>query len=140
MKGATMLMALYNLGVIPSFSRPRVSDDNPYSESLFKTLKYTGGYPKYFNNIEHAREWVENFVHWYNTEHRHSGINYVTPDQRYKGLDIAILKKRNLTYEKAKMKNPLRWSQKHKHWNYEKAVYLNPANYSIKSKKTVKID
>ena len=135
MKGSTMLMTLYNLGVIPSFSRPRVSDDNPYSESLFKTLKYTGGYPKYFNDIEHARKWVEDFVVWYNTEHRHSGINYVTPDQRYNGLDIAILEKRNLTYKNAKIKNPLRWSLNHKYWNYEKEVYLNPDNYSIVCKK-----
>ena len=109
MKGYTMLMTLYNLGVIPSFSRPRVSDDNPYSESLFKTLKYTGSYPRFFNDIEDARKWVKEFVEWYNTEHRHSGINYVTPDQRYYGLDIAILEKRKKTYEEARIKNPLRW-------------------------------
>ncbi|MCK5493609.1 MAG: IS3 family transposase [Candidatus Omnitrophica bacterium] len=135
MKGSTMLMTLYNLGVIPSFSRPRVSDDNPYSESLFKTLKYTEDYPKYFSDIEHARKWVENFVEWYNTKHRHSGINYVTPDQRYNGLDIAILEKRNTTYANAKIKNPLRWSLNHKYWNYEYEVYLNPTNYSIACKK-----
>ena len=125
MKGSTMLMTLYNLGVIPSFSRPRVSDDNPYSESLFKTLKYTGGYPKFFKDIDHARKWVKEFVEWYNSTHRHSGINYVTPDQRYYGFDIAILEKRNKTYEEAKIKNPLRWSSKLKNWNYEKEVFLN---------------
>ena len=138
MKGSTMLLTLYKLGVIPSFSRPRVSDDNPYSESLFKTLKYTGGYPKYFNDIEHARKWVETFVEWYNTKHKHSGINYVTPDQRYNGLDIAILKKRNKTYAEAKNKNPLRWSKNHKIWKYEKEVYLSPSNNSILEKKTNK--
>ncbi|MGH9439914.1 MAG: IS3 family transposase, partial [Terriglobia bacterium] len=83
MKGATMLMTLYALGVIPSFSRPRVSDDNPYSEALFKTLKYTAGYPKYFRDLTHAREWMASFVNWYNTEHLHSGIGYVTPQQRH---------------------------------------------------------
>lgn len=138
MKGSTMLMTLYNLGVIPSFSRPRVSDDNPYSESLFKTLKYIGGYPKFFKDIEHAKQWVKKFVEWYNTIHRHSGINYVTPNQRYYGQDIAILEKRYKTYEEAKRKNPLRWSSNQKKWNYEKEVYLNSYKYAILKKECKK--
>jgi transposase InsO family protein len=62
MKGATMLMTAYNLGVIPSYSRPRVSNDNPFIESLFKTLKYTAEYPGQFKNIDEARIWMANFL------------------------------------------------------------------------------
>jgi putative transposase len=88
----------YNLGIIPSFSRPRVHDDNPYSESLFKTLKYTAGYPKYFRTLNQAREWMARFVDWYNNEHLHSGIGYVTPQQRHDGSARVILEKRKSNF------------------------------------------
>ena len=126
MKGASMLMTLYRLGVIPSFSRPRVHDDNPYSESLFKTLKYTAGYPKYFLNLEHAREWMARFVDWYNNEHLHSAIGYVTPQQRHTGDSKAILESRNRTFENAYRKHPERWSRKPKRWSAPEIVFLNP--------------
>jgi putative transposase len=126
MKGATMLMTLYYLGIIPSFSRPRVHDDNPYSESLFKTLKYTAGYPKYFRNLDQAREWMARFVDWYNNEHLHSGIGYVTPQQRHDGSAQVILEIRNRTFEKANRKHPERWSRKLKLWVAPETVYLNP--------------
>jgi transposase InsO family protein len=102
MKGATMLATLQNLGVVPSFSRPKVSDDNPFSESLFKTLKYRPSYPDgAFASISVARIWVERFVSWYNNEHRHSEINFVTPAQKYRGEDFEILQKRvQLNYMK----------------------------------------
>lgn len=110
-KGATLLATLERLGIAPSFSRPRVSDDNPYSESLFKTLKYRPSYPESaFSGIEPAREWVSRFVRWYNTEHLHSAIRFVTPSSRHQGLDKAILQQRRVVYEKAKRLNPLRWS------------------------------
>lgn len=125
MKSANMLATLFFLGVIPSFSRPRVSNDNPYSESLFKTLKYTAGYPGYFRKLEDARNWMEKFENWYNYEHRHSMINYVTPMQRHNGEDKNILEIRKETYEKAKMKNPERWSKHCKNWEYKEKVYLN---------------
>ena len=84
MKGAMMLVTLQRLGVIPSFSRPRVSDDNPYSESLFKTLKYCPKYPsKPFSSIEGAMKWVSEFVDWYNNHHLHSGIKFVTPASKH---------------------------------------------------------
>ncbi len=84
MKGATMLATLQKLGVVPSFSRPSVSDDNPYSESLFRTLKYTPAYPsKPFDDLVSVRKWVHEFVQWYNEEHRHSLIQYVTPSERH---------------------------------------------------------
>ncbi len=128
MKGATMLATLQNLGVVPSFSRPRVSNDNPYSESLFKTLKYNSGYPKSFNSIEEAKEWVDNFVNWYNNQHRHSGIKFVTPMQRHLGEDKEILKKRDKTYKKAQKKHPERWTCNTRNWNRIEEVYLNPDN------------
>jgi len=128
MKGATMLATLQGLGVVPSFSRPSVSNDNPYSESLFKTLKYSAGYPRVFNSTEDAREWIYNFVNWYNNEHRHSGIKFVTPMQRYNGIDKELLEKRKRTYEKARKSNPERWSKKIRNWDWIEDIYLNPEN------------
>ncbi|MBB1437047.1 transposase, partial [Pseudoalteromonas sp. SG43-6] len=96
-----------------SFSRPSVSNDNPYSESLFKTLKYRSDYPeKPFEDISAAREWVAGFVDWYNNEHLHSGIKFVTPNQRHLGLDKEILAKRQQVNDAARLNNPGRWSGK----------------------------
>ncbi len=127
MKGATMLATLQKLGIIPSFSRPSVSDDNPYSESLFRTLKYTPAYPaKPFESIEAARQWVHQFVRWYNGEHRHSAIQYVTPNQRHEGLDTSLLSARKVVYEEAKKRNPARWSGDTRNWECVACVWLNP--------------
>jgi transposase InsO family protein len=127
MKGLTMLTTLQRLGIIPSFSRPSVSDDNPYSESLFRTLKYTPAYPsKPFESIDHAREWVLKFVTWYNNEHRHSGLNFVTPTQKHQRADVAILQQRKILYEEAKMRHPSRWSKSTRHWAPIEEVWLNP--------------
>lgn len=129
MKGATMLATMQKLGVVPSFSRPSVSNDNPYSESLFKTLKYTPSYPsKPFESLEEARHWVATFVQWYNHSHRHSGIKYVTPVQRHQGEDIAILIQRKRVYEEAKNQHPERWSGETRNWDHESQVRLNPVN------------
>ena len=126
MKGATMLATLQRLGVVPSFSRPRVSDDNPYSESLFKTLKYCPEYPsKPFTSNEAASKWVAEFVDWYNNEHLHSGIKFVTPASRHEGRDNDILAKRKEIYEQAKIKNPNRWSRGIRNWNKIEEVFLN---------------
>ena len=117
MKSATMLAKLQDLGVMPSFSRPSVSDDNPYSESLFRTLKYRPEYPeKPFADLYEAREWANNFVNWYNTEHLHSGINFVTPEDRHNGRDTEILINRHSVYQEAKLKHPERWSVKTRNW------------------------
>lgn len=127
MKGCTMLATLQNLGVMPSFSRPSVSDDNPFSESNFKTLKYCPFYPKKpFASIEEAREWVLKFVLWYNHVHQHSGINFVTPSTRHEGLDSIVLEKRSHLYEVARQRNPNRWSKKTRNWSVAGEVYLNP--------------
>jgi putative transposase len=80
MKGATMLATLQWLGIVPSFSRPRISDDNAFSEALFSTVKGRPEYPtKPFESLEAAGDWVEEFVRWYNHEHLHSAIRFVTP-------------------------------------------------------------
>jgi transposase InsO family protein len=127
MKGATLLLTLQQLGVAPSFSRPAVSNDNPYSESMFKTLKYRPIYPKTgFASIEEARTWVEDFVNWYNMEHLHSSLKFVTPHQRHTGLDRDILNARKLTYQRAKLNNPSRWSKNVRDWELPEKVFLNP--------------
>lgn len=127
MKGATLLATLQLLGVVTSFSRPRVSDDNPYSESLFRTVKGRPEYPRRpFASIEEARRWVIWFVGWYNTEHRHSAISFVTPEERHCGRDVEILAKRHALYQAAKAHRPERWSGKTRDWTRVEVVVLNP--------------
>jgi len=126
MKGATMLAMMQYLGVVPSFSRPAISNDNPYSEALFRTVKYAPPYPDYFASVPDARAYFERFVPWYNEKHRHSGIGFVTPGQRHRGEDQAILARRHQGYELAKAQHPERWSGTTRHWNWIDAVYLNP--------------
>jgi len=141
MKGATMVATLRRLEVIPSLSRPAVSNDNPYSESLFKTLKYRPSYPdSAFSGIDQAREWVRRFVQWYNTEHLHSAIRFVTPSSRHLGLDPAILAKRSAVYENAKQLNPLRWSGQTRNWSPITEVFLNPKKATMKTKVEIPID
>jgi transposase InsO family protein len=127
MKGATMLATLQKLGIVDSFSRPSVSNDNPYSESLFRTLKYRPEYlSRPFENIDAAKQWVRSFVEWYNTTHLHSGIKFVTPDERHYGRESEILRKRKAVYEEAKRKNTARWTGKTRNLDPVKTVYLNP--------------
>jgi len=136
MKGATMLATLQHLGVIPSFSRPSVSNDNPYSESLFKTLKYIPIYPsKPFDTIDVAREWVLKFAQWYNNHHRHSGIKFVTPHARHSGRDKEILKNREKVYREAKIRNPERWAGNIRNWDLIEKVDLNPDKEKMINKK-----
>lgn len=116
MKGATMLGALGRLGINPSFSRPSVSNDNPFSESLFKTVKYSQTFPDYFENIQKSRLWMAGFETWYNQEHKHSKISYVTPFSRHYGLDAVILRNRHDVYELAKKEHPTRWSKETRNW------------------------
>lgn len=127
MKGATMLATMQRLGVVSSFSRPRVSDDNPYSEALFKTLKYCAEYPTNgFATAEAARAWVERFVAWYNDEHLHSGIGFVTPAARHAGDDKQILAARRATYLRAQRRHPQRWARTPRPWLRPDTVVLNP--------------
>jgi transposase InsO family protein len=127
MKAATLLAFLQSIGVVPSFSRPSVSNDNPYSESLFRTAKYRPEFPrKPFASLEEARTWATWFARWYNTEHRHSAIKFVTPQQRHDGEDVEILARRKALYEAAKTRNPNRWSKETRDWSRPQEVALNP--------------
>lgn len=127
MRGNTMIATLQWLGIVPSFSRPHVCNDNPYSEALFRTLKHTPAYPRLpFASSEAARQWVGRFVSWYNTEHRHSAIRYVTPDQRHAGADTGILARRRMLYERARERTPARWSGRIRNWAPINTVVLNP--------------
>ena len=135
MKGATMLATLQALGVVPSFSRPSVSNDNPYSESLFRTLKYRPEYPAHaFADLPAARSWVQGFVDWYNGEHLHSAIGFVTPEQRHTGEDVAILARRKQVYLAAQSENPERWSGDIRNWDHVKEVQLNPDKQATERK------
>lgn len=129
MKGATLKATFERLGVLSSFSRPRVSDDNPYSESLFRTAKYWPGYPrKPFDSVEQARTWTESFVHWYHHEHLHSGIRFVSPLDRHEGREDAVLANRRAVYEAAKAAHPERWGTRAtRNWNPVGDVILNPS-------------
>lgn len=131
MKAQDFQTLLANLGITKSYSRPRVSNDNAFSEALFKTLKYTKDFPtKGFATIEDARKWVRNFVELYNTEFLHSGIKFVTPYQRHYGLDIDILANRDRVYKKARSNKPERWTKNTRNWKRSNQVVLNPISES----------
>jgi putative transposase len=122
---------LQDLGVASSFSRPGVSNDNPFSESAFRTMKYRPNYPdRPFATLEEARAWVRDFVRWYNTVHRHSGIGFVTPEERHSGRDAAILERRRHAYTRARRRHPQRWSGQARPWSRPIAVTLNPVTAS----------
>lgn len=127
MKGSTMLAMLEGLGVAASFSRPRVSDDNPFSESLFRTMKYRPEFPRDpFESVEDVRAWVERFVAWYNEQHLHSGINFVSPSDRHSGRHEAILAHRERVYAEARRRRPGRWAGELRDWTPTAMVRLNP--------------
>lgn len=127
MKGATMLATLQRLGVVPSFSRPSVSDDNPFSESLFSTLKGRPGFPEQpFAHLHDARLWVDGFTRWYNTVHHHSALRFVTPAQRHRGEDHELLARRDALYQAAKLQHPERWRGDTRNWKPDLIVSLNP--------------
>jgi transposase InsO family protein len=126
-KATSVLAMLYWLGIQPSYSRPRVSDDNPFIESLFRTAKYRPEFPsRGFDDLGHARQWAEQFVHWYNNEHLHSSIGYVTPAQKHAGLDREILARRHELYQTARAAHPARWSRHTRRWQPVERVTLNP--------------
>ena len=132
LKSTTVLAMMHWLGVKPSYSRPRVSNDNAFVESLFRTAKYRPQFPSTgFANLEEARAWADSFVHWYNHEHRHSGINYVSPAQRHAGADGGILQARHALYQQAKERNPQRWSRHTRNWDPISTVTLNPERDSV---------
>ena len=134
MKGATMLATMQRLGIMPSFSRPSVSDDNPFSESLFKTMKYCPLYPtKPFVTLEAARAWVIVFIDWYNNVHLHSSISFTTPASRHDGTDVEILQNREIVYQEAQKRNPSRWSGETRNWKKVESVKLNWLKENVSS-------
>ena len=132
MKGSTLLHTYYELGIASSFSRPRVSNDNAYAEALFRTAKYCPLWPdRPFDTLDEARQWVHRFVHWYNKEHRHSGLRYVTPHQRHHGQATALLEQRKRLYAAARAQHPQRWSGKTRNWHLADVVTLNPERLDL---------
>lgn len=127
MKGATLLATRQRLGVVPSFSRPAVSNDNPYSEALFTTLQYQPDWPAQpFDRLARARRWVEGCVGWYNEHHRHRALKFVTPGQRHRGEDQDLLARRRGLYAAAKAQYPERWSGAIRNGEPDTVVLLNP--------------
>jgi len=125
-RGCTLRAKMDALGITPSFSRPRVSNDNPYSESLFRTLKYRPAYPEHgFSSISEAREWVAMFVQWYNQSHLHSRLRFVTPADKHQMLDIRKLEARRKVYQKARKQHPERWTGATRNWQPIESVWLN---------------
>jgi transposase InsO family protein len=132
LKATTVLGMLHWLGIKPSYSRPRVSDDNSFVEALFRTAKYRPEFPpEGFADLAAARQWAMHFVHWYNLEHRHSGIRYVTPAQRHVGQDGRILADRHAVYQEARQRTPRRWSRQTRNWTPVAAVTLNPEREAV---------
>lgn len=127
LKATTVLAMLHWLNIKPSYSRPRVSDDNAFVESLFRTAKYRPAFPvRGFDDLQHARCWATDLVRWYNVDHRHSGLRYVSPAQRHAGNDTAILAARHELYQRARKRHPARWSAQTRNWTPVAAVTLNP--------------
>lgn len=127
MKALNLLALFYDLGIKNSFSRPRVSNDNPFIESFFGTMKSRINYPGHFEDIQEALSWMADFVNWYNNQHKHSGINYFTPAQMRSGEFITLAKQRSKTMMNAYEANPSRWSRKCKQWSDNHTVILNPS-------------
>src|SRR5690606_37543967 len=127
MKGATLKATLERLGVLASYSRPGVSDDNPFVESLFGTMKTRVGYPKKpFDTLEQAQAWVDAFVRWYNEVHRHSALDWVTSMARNSGVERELLRRREEAYRRARQLHPQRWSRDIRNCSPAPAVTLNP--------------
>lgn len=112
MKSKGVAQLLVDLGINKTHSRPHVSNDNPYSESQFKTLKYCPKFPNSFGCIEDARDFCKDFFAYYNKEHHHSGIGLVTPEQLHYGIANDVYDQRRKTLEKAYLKNPSRFKGK----------------------------
>jgi len=115
MTSKTVAELLIDLGVVRSHSRPTVSNDNPYSEAQFKTMKYGPWYPERFASIEEARVWMRAFVTWYNTEHRHSGIGLLPPQVVHSGQAPAQLAARQRVLDDAYHVHPERFVRGHPH-------------------------
>ena len=123
---------MFWLQIKPSYSRPRVSDDNAFVESLFRTAKYRPEFPVTgFAGLDAARAWASRFVNWYNHEHLHSGIRYISPADRHDGRDRDILERRHAVYQHARAQNPRRWAKETRNWSRVEVVTLNPEKQKL---------
>jgi putative transposase len=127
LRAATLESRLKELGILRSFSRPRVSNENPYSETLFRTAKYWPDYPsRPFTNAEEACLWGATFLDWYNHRRRPRGIKFVTPHQRHSGQTVEICRQWTLVYKQARLQNPRRWSRAIRYWHQQEVVWIKP--------------
>jgi putative transposase len=133
MKSVTVAQLLADLGVTKTHSRPHVSNDNPYSESLFKTLKYRPDFPECFGCIEDSRSFCRDFFNWYNKEHKHSGIAWLTPDDLHYGRADEIVLKRQMVMDDVYKKNPERFVK-------GPSIVKKPDNQVWINKPTVPVD
>ena len=126
MRSYTLAAKMAELGISLSYTQPRVSNDNAYVETWFLTMKYHQSYPvRRFRDLLAVQAWVDGFVEWYNAEHRHSGIKYVTPNQRHYGEADAVCSVRQRTYEQARQQHPRRWSRPARDWSQPQIVRVN---------------
>jgi transposase InsO family protein len=125
MKASTFVAKLQELGIDASYSRPSVSDDNAYAESLFRTCKYRPEYPGVFSSLDEARAWALRFERWYNCEHKHRNLKFISPAERHCGVDRAIFAARRKLYELARARHPARWSRNTRDWSLPDQVWLN---------------
>jgi putative transposase len=127
MKSVPVVKLLKNLGATKTHSRPYVSDDNPFIESSFKTMKYGPGFPEQFNSLEEAEAYLVKYFHWYNNEHRHSGIAMMTPAQVHFGKTEEVATKRDEVLKKAYEQHPERFVKgKSRAERPAEVVYINP--------------
>lgn len=132
MKASTFVAKLQELGIDPSYSRPSVSDDNAYAESLFRTCKYRPDYPGVFASLDDARAWALRFERWYNHAHKHRNLKFVSPAERHSGADRAIFTARIAVYEQARASHPARWTRHTRDWSLPDQVWLNrPAQENL---------
>ena len=131
MTSHTVAQLLEHIGVLKTHNRPYTSNDNPFSESQFKTMKYGAEFPKRFQSIQHAEAFCQGFFTWYNQQHYHSNLLWLTPESVHYGKGLAILKQRHEILKQAFLKNPKRFNNKMpKQKNLPKAVYINPPQTS----------
>lgn len=135
MTSKTVALLLSDLGVTKSLNRPHVSNDNPFSEAQFRTLKYCSSFPERFGCLQDARSFCQQFFNWYNKEHRHSGIGLVTPEQLHYGLAQTVYDNRCEVLRKAFDKSPIRFKGKvPKPQSLPKAVWINkPKSETLES-------
>lgn len=126
MRSCTLLAKMYALGVLSSYSRPLVSNDNPYSESLFRTIKYCPWWPENgFRTIDEARSWLSRFTRWYNLEHKPAVLSMLLRMNAIAELMHKYWKPEKV-YREARKRHPERWSKQLRDWELIQAVYLNP--------------